>query len=315
MKSENGEIKPAELTDEIVDQIIFGMENQETSFLFDLAKGELIQKNEGNAEELEADQERYISLPDWKPVDGFRLMERFVSYIKNPIYREELRDALNGGRGVFRRFKDVIKRYEPLEKQWFVFKEKEMRQIVRNWYAAVNEAADLERLGDEPEETEDLVLSDFLLRQGVGRWKDVISDRAGQALLESVDDAGRSLREYLLGTEVVSSPLQEGCEIVYAETPTGDFAGCILGLYREFPYSTVLELRFVYVEPEFRGMGLSRLFIDTITDLAASKGASQIVMELLGKSVFLQPELEERGFKEFSRRYTLPLEFKGEEQG
>src|SRR6056297_1279586 len=157
--AENKEIRPAELTEEVIDQIIFGMENQQADYLFDLKEGVLVHSNESVVTEHKGSEERFVELPNWRPVDGFYLMERFVAFIKNPIYRQEMRDALNGGGGVFRRFKDVLKRFEPLERQWFSFKEREMRQAVRNWYTGINDAIMLSRLGEEPEETEDLVLS------------------------------------------------------------------------------------------------------------------------------------------------------------
>lgn len=316
--AEKKEIRPTELTDEIVDQIIFGMENQQTDYLFDLKEGELVSSSdpkvvaaEENAEE-EA-EERFVELPDWRPVDGFHLMERFVAFIKNPIYRQEMRDALNGGRGVFRRFKDVLKRYEPLERQWFAFKEREMRQVVRDWYAAVTDSIALSRLGEEPEETEELVLSDFIIQSGTGKWKDRIQATAVLAMKESVQDISLALRDYLLDTEIAGSDESEHKEIQYAETPMGEFAGCVLGVYIASQYSTVLDLRFIYVEPQFRGLGLSRLFIDRAIELASKNGVQQVVIDLLGKTLFLQDDLEERGFREFGRRYALSVESAADE--
>lgn len=320
------ELRVVELTEEIVDQIIFGMENQEADYLFDLEKGELVQadeipepeeasKGEGDTSRLGEGEpgERFVSLPQWSQVDGFHLMERFVANIKNPVYRQEMRDALNGGRGVFRRFKDVLKRYEALERQWFVFKEREMRQVVRNWYAGMNEAIFLNRLGEEPEETEDLVLSDFLLKSGMEGIERRVAESSVKALKESVNELPRGVMKYLIETEVPGAGNYHNFEVIYATTPLGDFAGCIAGVYHEYDYSTVLDIRFVYVEPQFRGLGLSRLLIDRISETAVSKNASEVVMELLGNTLFLQSDLEERGFREFGRRYALSIDEIGKE--
>ncbi len=307
--SEHNEIRPTELTEEVVDQIIFGMENQQAEYVFDLKEGELVPLDDPKIAEAEQEGlERYVDLPNWRPVDGFHLMERFVAFIKNPIYRQELRDALNGGRGVFRRFKDVLKRYEPLERQWFAFKEREMRQVVKDWYAAVTDSIALSRLGEEPEETEELVLSDFVIQSGTGRWKDRIEEAAKLAKDESVQDFTVALRDYLMDTEKVGCTDNEHKEIIYAETPVGEFAGCIMGVYVVSEYSTVLDLRYIYVEPQFRGLGLSRLFIDRATEIAAKNGVTKVVIELLGKTLFLQDDLEERGFREFGRRYALAVD-------
>jgi len=312
--AENKEFRPAELTEEVIDQIIFGMENQQADYLFDLKEGVLVHSNESVVTEPEASEERFVELPNWRPVDGFYLMERFVAFIKNPIYRQEMRDALNGGRGVFRRFKDVLKRYEPLERQWFTFKEREMRQVVWDWYAAVTDSVALSRLGEEPEETEDLVLSDFLIQSGMGRWKDKIEESAIKAKNESVQEISVALKDYLLDTELNDCRENEHKEVLYAETPLGEFAGCILGTYVASQYSTVLDLRYIYVEPQFRGLGLSRLFIDRATEIASRNGVKQVVIELLGKTLFLQDDLEERGFREFGRRYSLSVDVEDSEQ-
>ncbi len=312
--SEKKEIRPTELTEEIIDQIIFGMENQQAEYLFDLKEGELVPSDDPKIAAAEEDpEERFVELPNWRPVDGFHLMERFVAFIKNPIYRQEMRDALNGGRGVFRRFKDVLKRYEPLERQWFAFKEREMRQVVRDWYAAVTDSIVLSRLGEEPEETEDLVLSDFIIQSGTGRWKERIQEASVLAMKESVQDISVALRDYLLDTEIAGCRENEHKEILYGETPMGEFAGCVLGVYVASQYSTVLDLRFIYVEPQFRGLGLSRLFIDRAIEMASKNGVSQVVIDLLGKTLFLQDDLEERGFREFGRRYALSVEVPADE--
>lgn len=315
--SEKKEIRPTELTEELIDQIIFGMENQQTNYLFDIKEGELVPSDDPRiaaaVENGEESEERFVELPNWRPVDGFHLMERFVAFIKNPIYRQEMRDALNGGRGVFRRFKDVLKRYEPLERQWFAFKEREMRQVVRDWYAAVTDSIVLSRLGEEPEETEELVLSDFILQSGTGKWKERIQQAAVQAMEESVQEISTALRDYLFDTEITGCRENEHKEILYAETPLGEFAGTVLGVYVASQYSTVLDLRFIYVEPQFRGLGLSRLFIDRIIEIAGKNGVHQVVIDLLGKTLFLQEDLEERGFREFGRRYALSVEVEADE--
>ena len=74
-----------------------------------------------------------------------------------------MRDALSAGRGVFRNFKNALKQSRDLERSWYRFKEREMRRVVAEWYNQEREAAGLERLGPEPEETEDLTVSDFVV--------------------------------------------------------------------------------------------------------------------------------------------------------
>ena len=146
-----------ELSPEVYDQIIFAMEDQGSRSFVHRATGQVVTK-----ERLAGDDE-YVPAPRWKPADGFHLMEGFVTTVPNRFYREQLRDALSAGRGVFRNFKNALKQSRDLERSWYRFKEHEMRRVVAEWYNQEREAAGLERLGPEPEDTEDLTISDFLV--------------------------------------------------------------------------------------------------------------------------------------------------------
>ena len=145
-----------ELSPEVFDQIIFAMEDQSLNGYIHRRTGELVQRPPDDPAE-------FVPLPPWKPVDGFYLMERFVAAVSNRHFRQQLRVALATGKGVFRSFKNVLKQSRDLEWRWYRFKEKEMRRVVVDWYNQEREAAGLERLGPEPEETDDLTISDFVV--------------------------------------------------------------------------------------------------------------------------------------------------------
>ena len=151
------------LTRELIDQIMFGMENQDTDFLLDLYDQKVVRIDE-LPDEGQDDEARYIPLPEWRSVDGYNLMEKFVASLHNPIYREILRSILASGKGVFRQFKDALKERQEIERLWYRFKEREMRAHVVEWYNVLRESWGLARIGDpEDEGTEVLVLSDFAL--------------------------------------------------------------------------------------------------------------------------------------------------------
>ena len=88
-------------------------------------------------------------------------MESFVTSLDNPAYREQLSRALTMGKGVFRAFKDALKQNKEIEKLWFAYKEQRLRGVIVSWYNANREARGLAKLPAEPEETEELVMSDF----------------------------------------------------------------------------------------------------------------------------------------------------------
>jgi hypothetical protein len=75
-----------ELTPELIDQIIFGMENQSEDLVFDRGSCSLVPREEaaGDAGEL---KEGAYDLPSWDSVKGFQLMENFVLQICLPGIR------------------------------------------------------------------------------------------------------------------------------------------------------------------------------------------------------------------------------------
>jgi hypothetical protein len=153
------------LTEEIAAQVVYAMEDQQHRFVIHRETGEVLR---ADSEEIRGRADEVVSLPKWRPLDGFQLMERFVSRLHNPVFRERLREALSSGKGVFRKFKDILKEEREIERLWFSFKEREMRLVVWNWYNEQRELAGLERLELEPEEDEyeELLETDFAVLPG-----------------------------------------------------------------------------------------------------------------------------------------------------
>ena len=151
-----------ELDNTLLDDILFHMENQDGEFMIDIQKGMVINTDFNESDEdINYDENRYISLPEWSSNDGYRLMERFASGLKNPVIRSELSDALNRNKGVFRSFRDILSRYPETEKHFFTFKDQKMKEEVNNWYNSLREEWGLEPIGIEPEDNTTLVLEDF----------------------------------------------------------------------------------------------------------------------------------------------------------
>jgi GNAT superfamily N-acetyltransferase len=152
------------LTQELIDDIIFWMESQNGDFVINTETGEIL-----NAEELPTElktdsvpQNQYVEIPAWGPADGFGLMENFTASLKNPSARKKLAAALNQGRGVFRAFKDTLAELPHVEKIWFSYKERELKKVARIWYAGLCEETGIKKIGEEPEETDELIIEDFL---------------------------------------------------------------------------------------------------------------------------------------------------------
>jgi GNAT superfamily N-acetyltransferase len=147
------------LTSEVIDNIIFWMEDQSGSFVINIQTGDILNVDDAPWDQVSGDD--WVDLPEWGPANGFGIMENFTASLKNPPAQKTLAVALNRGKGVFRAFKDAIAEFPEVEKMWFAYKEKELKKTVRAWYAGLCEEHGIQKIGEEPEETEELINEDF----------------------------------------------------------------------------------------------------------------------------------------------------------
>ena len=292
-----------ELTRELVDQIIFGMENQEHEFYLDLESGELVSDEEGDV-----DSDDLEAIPDWTSVDGYNLMERFVLDLHNPIYRERLRRILASGRGVFRQFKDALRERQDIERLWFSFKEKQMRRVVADWYNEIREARGLEPLElseeDDGLEVEALVLSDFVVQPIDGEMLETLDEMDSSSFEENFDDETERDSYYRAKRGGVS--LRDGDFLRAIMTPAGESAGFIWADIDEGSRRGVI--RQLYVRPEYRGIGLAHVLLRSALDDLAKQGVLSVSLELLGRAVEIQEAFFRQGFSVLAVDLGLDLQ-------
>jgi GNAT superfamily N-acetyltransferase len=274
-----------DLTKEILDQIIFAMEDQTEESVVDLSSGEvIIVRGDGDR----YGGERYAPIPDWKPVDGYQLMEHFVTGLRNPTLREELRGALGAGRGVFRSFKDALRRYPEIEKRWYLFKEREMRRVVLEWYNQARELRGLERLSldptDEGEGSEDLIEADFVFTSEVGARAGLLAEADKSAFAEAHGRLGAGRVAELYRRRVGKYPEMSGPEsaVIVAEDQAGQLAGFVWGAYRPTAHAPgeswkILQL---YVLPPYRGIGLASSLLRRFLESTSDRGADAVFVDL-----------------------------------
>lgn len=298
-----------DLDEALLDQILFTMENQEGEFLLDTEEGlvsslEEIEEEDGNPE----DTERYISLPEWSSNDGFRLMEKFTASLRNPLVKNELTKALDRGRGVFRAFKDVLSNHPPVERLWYTFKEREMKRAVVDWYNALREEWGLERIGEEPEETEDLMLEDFRFRPGTAEDTEqarmLHNECLGEMQTYFEQDQGGSLPPVLLeGTEqVLHFPAAVS---IVAETSRGDFAGYISA----HQYDKLLRIEALEVYSEYRGLGLAEALLTRLMEEITQKIRDIRYLQITLPSLYegFSRVLLRSGFQVFESQYLCKI--------
>lgn len=113
----------------------------EHQYYLDLQTGELIffseyatdsQELEQSREQMGEYPERYEAVPRADSGESYRDMEDFIDTLTDTRPRELL-DAAIGGRGAFRRFKDVLAGFPEEREKWFKFKEDRLRGRATEW--------------------------------------------------------------------------------------------------------------------------------------------------------------------------------------
>ena len=321
------------LTEEFVSQIRFAMEDQRHRFVVDRASGEVFREDEpepGAARErraapgqpleaggdepaaldgVEGGSAQFVPIPTWGPAEGFHLMERFVLKLRNPIFAEMLREALSSGQGVFRRFKEILRKNLESERLWYSYNDKEMRRVVEQWYESERELAGLERLATGGEPPLELVASDVSILRGEARHVEP-SLKLDQKVLGELH-AGlqpgveprllAGLRaEQQLGlrpgpySRAGLPPLLDTRSLfLAAELSGGEFAGFAWAV-AEDPAS--LRLVQLAVRKHFRGIGLGTQLLRRLILEARDSGYARVLAPLAGPELALAPLFEGLGF-------------------
>jgi GNAT superfamily N-acetyltransferase len=277
-----------ELNPALIDEILFFMEDQDGEFLVDTREGIVISADDEEFD-YDADEDRYISLPEWDSSGGFRLMEHFTSTLHNALVREELSAALDRGRGVFRAFKNTLVRYPETEKLWFAYKEREMKRVVIAWYNALRESWGLQMIGEEPEDIAGLAFEDFCFREGSE------SDRLEAEKLHQSCIRG--------GAEVLSDMggwVFPGDISFVALTAGGEFAGYISA---QMMQDNLLRICALEAEQEYRGLGLGKTLISMLLDKADSRNIANVIIDLPSEQEFFSRALLRESFKPCVIRY------------
>jgi GNAT superfamily N-acetyltransferase len=250
-----------------------------------------------------------VPLPRWGPAEGFHLMQSFVSTMHNPVYRDLLSQALTSGKGVFRQFKDTLKGNREVERLWFHYKERRLRSVIVAWYNASREARGLEKLSPEPEETYELVASDFFLGWGErGHAAEVLElDRQAFFELFPRDDPATLEERYRERRAGLPSPDGGASVLLVAETPTGDMAGFAWGIMEG------VDVRLVQltVTRELRGIGLGEALLRRFLSDLRGRGVRTLTTELEGKSLRYSQFFQSLGFAPRSELLACSLDTLG----
>lgn len=278
------------LSDEFLYQLIFCMEDQANAYCLDLKEGTITETV--FVEDRKAiEPNRFLELPPWYPSDGFRTMEKFVSTLRNPLYRERLRHVLQSGKGVFRQFKDVLHEQPSLERLWYYYKDKEIRRRIFHWYERHDEAFRLARLGEEaPDDRPDeLIREDFTLTDDAASHVDEIR-KIGERLAVQLEQSGhRTDRHVAIQVREAWKEHADDRHLV-ALSLSGQFVAFIR--YRIYPDEGMAIIRCYGVKAEFQGLGVFHFLFDSLCASLNLQGIRELIVRLAGESIKMEHMFE-----------------------
>ena len=260
--------------DQILSEIIFGIENQDVDYMLDLETGNLY--SDEFSEDRPSSDENLVELPPWTSSDGYQLMVSFTNSCRDSQLRQRLADELNSkSRGVFRRFRDVLSENPDALKQWYDFKDRRMKSYIKTWYRS-RFSGTAEDVPEEGDLSEGALLADF----------EVIHldspDDYCNALVDSYA-SGNPVRRKIL--DIFSA--KEAFEVVCNGRPCGAL------VYERVEDCAAVLL--YYIEEEDRENGLFGLMFDLFNRELERKGIERVSMPFPDGCQFLKHMLSDRG--------------------
>ena len=320
------------LSPEIIDDIMFSMENQDQILSFDALEGICVDMDEIDDDyESVIDDERYYDLPEWTSAQGFHVMEQFTARVHNPLLRQALLNALGQRKGVFRRYKEVLRTAPTVEREWYQFKDQQMKAAVYEWYNDLRRLWGLEKISFEEETDTQLLPEDFtfqiqkrdvldaeLLRDFIRKTDSPVNDDNtfisfdakaalaasrlfGQTLFFDADVCASSERE--------CGVAQGSAAYITAYNETGLCGLCAIV---PFPIPGSFCIPFLRVLPEYRGLGLGKELLQRTCSYSEPIAATLIFADFCTPSHGIAL-LEREGFERMGLLYVKDMDASDEE--
>lgn len=294
------------LTDSLINQMKNALENQEKKFLLDAEKSILIEKDDS----VKADNEKYYELPEWTSANGFELRQSFVDSLYAPIAHEELQNVLHSGRGVFKNFREIIKKYPNVETKWNAYKNSKMLSYINSWYNELREIWGLEKLDYIPESDSNLIHDDFnFCEYDSEKDKETVIlnmksfyNKNNENLPEELEQALYEM--WLNQFESTDSSEQTG---IICRSLSDDFVGCIITVPISKQQKKIVKLTNLFVSENFRGLGIAtELFSMCMAKLKESGKKWILLPDVIIPEIML-PLLLRMGFEKAGSGYIKTI--------
>ena len=263
------------LDEDLVEHIVYAMENQDQWLVFDLSSSMVVTAPQN------PEPDRYLSLPEWNSADGFDLMSRFADRLQDPDAKARLRQALGQGHGVFRAFKDQLAQMPVQNEEWRAFKRHEMEKLVTAWYRKHNRHAT-----SEADEMGDVLMEDFSIIQGTAKEAD--RELVGRLVADS-------------GVPSLKFPLDAKCLFLLGPEDQ------MCGLVAYDVDGANLRVRFYGIDAPWRGLGLFRFLIEELKKRKPA-GVERMFFDCAGRNMGVASMFDTvGGVRVVSRTLSIPL--------
>lgn len=261
-------ILPA-LTPELIEFLIYAMENNEETFL-DLEEGVVVYSSEIDREEFKKNPKRFLNPPVWSSARGYELMLDYVANLPetNSDTKQQLIKVLNSKkRGVFRRFKDVLSNEKKLIESWYEFKNSRMEKVIQSWYMDLQDSDDFDEIDQE------MMLEDFSISEEKNIPKKI----------------EKGFDKHISNNSILRDlwKVYEDKAAIIARNPEEDPIASIV-FARVGKQICVL---YYWVSPEVRGLGIFSLMLDKLRE----NEISRILFPLEQKADYLSKYLASKG--------------------
>lgn len=294
------------LTDELLNDIIASLDDQTKQYAVDAEKNTIIEK----VNHVEVDNEKIYSLPEWTSAEGFELRDKFVNSLHTPIAYDELQSVLHSGRGVFRNFRDVLKKFPEVDKKWHSYKNKYMSVYVNNWYNSLREIWGLEKLDQVPEVDESLIYDDFSFFQyDSARDKHLILQLLNAIVNEVMQYRPEEIRQACFDMwknrfNEFDSTKQVG---FICKSLADEFAGCITASEITKNHEKTMILTSFFVPEKFRGLGIGSEMLSSCLASLKKNQKEWLIIPNINITEILKPLLLRTGFEEMESGYLVKI--------
>jgi ribosomal protein S18 acetylase RimI-like enzyme len=171
------------------------------------------------------------------------------------------------------------------------------RHIIR-WYNALREEWGIEKIGEEPEETDDLILEDFKIRLPSHGDKS-----AALKLHQScIEEYQKSISINFHPSKLNDWNFSDDISLV-AENSNGDFAAYILAKTE----ASNIKIIALEVMPEYRGMGIGEALLNHFITHIDKEKISHILIDVPINSESFSKVLFREGFSPYETKYYLDV--------